>query len=64
MTIVGYRGNLNLKAVADVLNKHANMTKSEAANMAKKIDDGQTLSFETNFLLEEDLKDLNVLVSH
>lgn len=64
MTVVGYRGKLNTAGVISALIKHANMTKNEAHTVAKKIESGQSVSFGSNFLLEEDLKDLGVLVSY
>ena len=64
MTIVGYRGKLNVTALIGALVKHTNMNKADANKMAQKIEAGQSVSFDSNFLLEEDLKDLGVLISH
>lgn len=62
MIIVGYRGSVNVNDVTKVFLKHTNMAKNEASTIAKRIANGETLSVENNFLLEEDLKDLNVII--
>ena len=64
MTVVGYRGKLNMSALINTLIKHANMSKGDANAAAKKIESGQSMRLEANFLLEEDLRDLGVLISH
>ena len=64
MTIYGHKGNIDANKVANAIMKYTSMNKKDASSLANKIKEGEIVNLESNFLLEEDFKDMGILISH
>ena len=62
MIVIGYRPNANFDEAQNVLKKHTQFSISDIKHMLEHIREGQGVKLPDDFVLREDLEDLNFLV--
>jgi hypothetical protein len=62
MMVIGYRPNANFAEAQNVLQKHTAFSVRDIKNMLDHIREGQGVKLPNDFVLREDLTDLNFLV--
>ena len=62
MIVIGYRPNANFIEAKHVIKKHTNFSFDDIKNMLDHIREGQGVKLPNDFVLREDLTDLNFLV--
>ena len=63
MIVMGYRSGANFNKATNAIAKHTNMSLSEAKKLCQKIEKGEGVNLPDDFVLREDLEDLNFLIS-
>jgi len=63
MVVLGYRSGANFAKAPAVIVKHTSMNITEARKICKKIEDGEGVTLPDDFVLREDLEDLDFLIS-
>ena len=62
MVVLGYRTGVNFNEVASVLRKHTNMDAKTVKKTVLDIEAGKGVKLPDDFVLREDLEELNLLV--
>jgi len=63
MLVIGYRNReFDINKISNVLKKHLEITVVEARSMAQTIKKGQSVKLPNDFVLEDDLKDLGIII--
>lgn len=62
MMVIGYRPNANFVEAQNVLKKHTTFSITDIKHMLEHIKEGQGVKLPDDFVLREDLTDLNFLV--
>ena len=62
MIVLGYKAGANFVEVAGVLKKHTNMDAKTVKQVILDIKEGKGVNLPDDFVLREDLEDLNFLV--
>ena len=62
MTVIGYRPNANFVEAQNVLKKHTQFSLSDIKQLLEHIREGQGVKLPDDFVLREDLEELNFLV--
>ena len=60
MLVVGYKANTNFTEVTRVIKKHCNFSASDVKHIVEHIKEGNVVKLPDDFVLREDLEDLNV----
>ena len=63
MIVLGYKAGANFIEVASALRKHTNMDAQTVKKTVDDIKEGKGVTLPDDFVLREDLEDLNLLVS-
>lgn len=63
MMVLGYRAGANFNKATNAIAKHTNMSLIEAKALCKKIENGEGVKLPDDFVLREDLEELNFLLS-
>ena len=63
MLIVGYKSNVDFKMVSSALQRHTNLDKKSIDKIISDIKEGSGVTLPSDFVLFEDLKEANLLVS-
>lgn len=63
MIVLGYKAGVNFTEAARVLKKHTNMDANSVKKTIDSIKNGQGVTLPDDFVLREDLEDLNFLIS-
>ena len=63
MLVLGYKAGVNFVEVASALRKHTNMDAQTVKRTVADIKDGKGVNLPDDFVLREDLEDLNLLLS-
>lgn len=62
MLVIGWKKNLNKNDVIRTLQKHTSYSLVECRKVADEIESGKTVKLPADFVLREELEDLNLLV--
>lgn len=62
MIVLGYKAGANFVEVVSVLKKHTNMDAQTVKRVVSDIKEGKGVNLPDDFVLREDLEDLNFLV--
>jgi transcription elongation factor GreA-like protein len=62
MMVIGYRPNANFVEAQRVIKKHTAFNTSDVKNIVEHIREGKGVKLPDDFVLREDLEDLNFLV--
>ena len=63
MLVIGYRNkDFDINKISNVLKKHLEISVVEARSMAQTIKKGQSVRLPNDFVLEDDLKDLGIII--
>ena len=63
MLVIGYRNKeFDIHKISNVLKKHLEISVVEARSMAQTIKKGQSVKLPNDFVLEDDLKDLGIII--
>jgi hypothetical protein len=62
MMVIGYKPNANFAEAHNVLKKHTAFSITDIKHMLEHIREGQGVKLPDDFVLREDLEDLNFLV--
>ena len=62
MIVIGYRPTANFLEASNVLNKHTSFSAVDIKNMLEHIKEGRGVKLPADFVLREDLEDLNFIV--
>jgi len=62
MIITGYRANADFTKAQGVLKKHTKYSSSDIRNIVATIQEGQAVKLPDDFVLREDLEELNFLI--
>jgi hypothetical protein len=62
MIVVGYKPEANFVAAQQVIRKHTQFSHSDAKHIVEHIKEGNAVKLPDDFVLREDLEDLNFLV--
>jgi hypothetical protein len=62
MVVIGYKANANFLQASNVIRKHTNMDAKTAGLLVSRIREGEGVNLPDDFVLREDLEDLNFLV--
>lgn len=62
MLVYGYKGNVDWSKVKASLKKCTNLSASDIDKLVRTIKSGQTQTLPDDFVLHDELKDLNILV--
>jgi transcription elongation factor GreA-like protein len=63
MLVVGYKTNANFAEAARVIKKHTNMETKDVQKVVSQIKEGQGVKLPNDFVLREDLEDLDFLIT-
>ena len=63
MLVVGYKTGANFNEAVRVIRKHTNMDAQSANRVISQIKQGQGVTLPNDFVLREDLEDLNFLIT-
>lgn len=63
MLVVGYKTGANFNEAARVIKKHTNMDAQSVNRVISQIKEGQGVTLPNDFVLREDLEDLNFLIT-
>jgi hypothetical protein len=63
MVVHGYKAGVNFVEVASVLRKHTNMDSRTVKQVVSDIKEGKGINLPDDFVLREDLEDLDILIS-
>ena len=59
MMVIGYKPNANFIGATNVIKKHTNFSISEVKQLVEHIREGNGVKLPDDFVLREDLEDLN-----
>lgn len=59
MMVIGYKPNANFVEATNVINKHTNFSIRDIKQMVEHIKEGNGVKLPDDFVLREDLEDLN-----
>lgn len=59
MMVIGYKPNANFVEATNVINKHTNFSIGDIKQMVEHIKEGNGVKLPDDFVLREDLEDLN-----
>lgn len=62
MIVLGYKAGANFVEVGRVIKKHTNMDAATLKKVVADIQEGKGVTLPDDFVLREDLEDLNLLV--
>jgi hypothetical protein len=62
MIVHGYRANVDFNKVASALRKHTNMDAKTLKRVISDIESGKGVNLPDDFVLREDLEELNLLL--
>lgn len=62
MIVIGYRGNVEWSKVKAALKKCTNLSQSDIDKIVKNVKAGQTEQIPNDFVLYDELRELNLLV--
>jgi|TARA_Y100000022_G_C12975058_1_gene250862 hypothetical protein len=62
MNVIGYKANANFLEATNVIRKHTTFSGSDARNIVEHIKEGNSVKLPDDFVLREDLEDLNFLL--
>ena len=62
MMVIGYKPNANFLEAQNVIKKHTTFSANDAKQIVENIREGKGVKLPDDFVLREDLEDLNFLV--
>ena len=62
MIVVGYKANADFVKAGTAIRKHTNMDAQTVRSLVSQIQEGRGVTLPDDFVLREDLEDLNFLV--
>lgn len=62
MMVIGYKPNANFVAAQQIIKKHTNFSSNDAKQLVEHIRNGNGVKLPDDFVLREDLEDLNFLL--
>ena len=63
MLVIGYKAGADFKTAPKVITKHTSISLSESSKLCDRIKNGEAVSLPNDFVLRDDLKDLQFLIS-
>lgn len=63
MIVLGYRAGANFNKATSAIAKHTNISLAEAKKLTQKIENGEGVTLPDDFVLREDLEELNFLLT-
>ena len=63
MLVIGYKTGADFNSAAKVIIKHMSISLQEASKLCDRIKKGESVSLPNDFVLRDDLKELQFLIS-
>ena len=63
MIVVGYKANANFVEVGNTIKRHTNYDSQTVRSLVSQIQNGQGVNLPDDFVLREDLEDLDLLIA-